>query len=221
MVDQPGICPTQVGSKVLLEHNAERFGEELPGNAGEHGDVGVNPDAVANRVIKLAAREINSRQGRVPGYTATEARWAQASESRPARVPRRAGATSSQPHRQDQTAPHPLLAARRHSQGRQAHQGARHRAKGASGHRLACLHVGARADPCRSPAESRPLPHPSWVQIREKLESAEVRASHPHMFVGPNPDVGKEHHKKERHMGHHHNITGGFKSDEFPSVTKS
>lgn len=63
--------------------------------------------------------------------------------------------------------------------------------------------------------------HPSWVQIREKLESAEVRASHPHMFVGPNPDVGKEHHKKERHMGHHHNITGGFKSDEFPSVTKS
>ena len=73
-------------------------------------------------------------------------------------------------------------------------------------------------DPCPNAANPR-------VQIRERVGAAEERAGHP-AFGGPNPEVGLEHHQKERHLRHaqglqglgHTGITGGFRGDGTPDV---
>jgi hypothetical protein len=56
------------------------------------------------------------------------------------------------------------------------------------------------------------MPPPPADAVREKAATAEERAVHPHMFVGPNPDEGAEgDNTKKRHAhGMGKPLTGGF-----------
>lgn len=61
--------------------------------------------------------------------------------------------------------------------------------------------------------------HKVAEKVRAKVEFAEDRFSHPHTFVGVNPDAGREGDEKLRHMrttGDH--VSGGTQEDRNPDV---